>query len=146
MEMRNWVTPEVTVQGFEMNDYVAATCWRVGCQNNTTYYNNNSNAPYGNLWSHNEGPKDQPFSHGGDCSKAENNYFQVDANNNITFEFENSSEQGELKGGLDKWIDVNNDGIVNSKDVIYWFTYTGTRYWNHWGYVETVDDAHVNRS
>lgn len=31
MEMRNWVTPEVTVQGFDADEYVAA-CFKLSCE------------------------------------------------------------------------------------------------------------------
>lgn len=145
MEMRNWVTPEVTVQGFEMNDYVAATCWKVGCASNTTSWNSNSGAPGGNHWSESE-VKDQWFNHNGDCKEANNNYFRVDEDGTITFVYESSSEQGNLKGGFDYWDDRDGSKTVTENDVIYWYTANDTLRWNHWGYVQLVNPLHANRS
>lgn len=142
---KQWMEPRILVQAFAPNEYVS-TCWKVACSNNTTKDHQQSNAPYGDLWSNPEGPYDNPFSHEGDCSKAENNYFSVNANNDIVFEFEKSSEQGNLTGGYDAWVDVNENDKVDTGDVIYWFTQNLVRVWNHWGYVQSVDQAHINRS
>lgn len=136
--------PMAYEETFMANEYVA-TCWKVACQNNTTYSNRTSNAPYGNHWHKEEGPYDRPFAHGGDCYNVEKNYFQANGTN-ITFEFERNKDQGDLSGGFDYWEDVNNNNIVDENDVIYWNTDNGSRVWNHWGYVKSVDKAHINRS
>lgn len=141
---RTYNHPQVSVEEFTPNEYVAI-CWKVGCSNNTTFDNQKSNAPHGNLWKVTEGPYDAQFSHSGDCRNSGNNYFQAKGTN-ITFEFENNSQQGTLGGGFDKWIDANGNGTVDSNDVVYWHTSNDTRTWNHWGYVESVDKAHINRS
>lgn len=138
-------TPTACAEEFMPNEYVAV-CWSVGCKNNTTYRNHNSNAPYGNRWTVEEGPYDRPFSHDGDCRNASNNYFRGNADgSNLSFVYEDSHDQGNLSGGLDRWVD-NGDGVVGSGDVIYWHTSNGSRTWNHWGYVQTADSAHPNRS
>lgn len=144
---KTYVVPRMECETFEPNEYVA-TCWKVGCSNNTSYAtqgNDNSNAPYGNRWINSEGPYDRPFSHNGSCRTATNNYFKTNGTN-VTFEFENNSEQGTLYGGLDYWGDVNNNNVIDSGDVIYWHTSNTKRTWNHWGYVESVDSTHINRS
>ena len=121
--------PQVSVEAFTPNEYVAI-CWKVGCKNDTTQANQTSNAPYGNLWTVKEGSYDKEFNHDGDCRNPGNNYFQANGTN-ITFEFESNSQQGNLQGGFDHWEDVNSNGIVDSKDVVYWHTSNGTRTWNH---------------
>lgn len=141
---KQWTLPRILVQEFEANEYVAA-CWKVGCKNDTTFYKRKTNALYGSKWLGEEGPYDQPFSHDGDCRNAENNYFQANGTD-IKFEYETSGQQGKLTGGFDAWVDVDGDGIVDTGDVVYWYTSNGTRRWNHWGYVQTVDQAHTNRS
>ncbi|MGN0422043.1 MAG: hypothetical protein ACI4EY_04840 [Lachnospiraceae bacterium] len=141
---KEYVTPTMVGECFIANEFVS-TCWRVGCKNTTTQGNQNSNAPYSNMWKQNEGPYDNMFSHDGDCRNASNNYFQANGTN-IIFEFERNSEQGNLGGGFDNWVDVNNNNIVDTKDVVFWHTSNKERTWNHWGYVESVDAAHINRS
>ena len=141
---KQWTSPRILVQAFEANEYVAV-CWKVGCKNDTTFSNRHSNAPFGNLWSKGEGPYDDVFNHNGDCRIADNNYFNANGTN-ITFVEENTSAQPGLTGGFDHWEDVNSNGIVDTDDVIYWYTDNGYRRWNHWGYVETVDQGHINRS
>ena len=141
---KQWTLPCILVQAFEANEYVAV-CWKVGCGNNTTKHNQHSNAPFGNRWSGREGPYDNEFNHDGDCRIADNNYFNANGTN-ITFVEENTSAQPGLKGGFDYWQDVNSNSIVDTGDVIYWYTDNGYRRWNHWGYVETVDQGHINRS
>lgn len=145
---KKWEEPQIMVEAFEANEYVAA-CWKVGCSHNTSYGNQmssgGSNAPYGNQWGVTEGPYDDVFSHDGDCRHASNNYFQANGTN-IKFKFENNSNQGNLGGGFDSWKDVNGNGIVDQNDVVYWHTSNGSRTWNHWGYVETVDSSRVNHS
>lgn len=143
--------PMANIEEFAANEYVA-TCWKVGCSNNTTYRNHNSNAPYGNQWKQQEGRYNSAFSHNGTCRHAENNYFSA-IGTSITFKHEDTTGQGndnqgsELGGGFDYWYDKNGDNIVNAGDVVYWHTTNSEpRTWNHWGYVETVDKAHVNRS
>lgn len=142
---KEYVTPMITTEKFVANEYVAV-CWKIGCLNNTTRKNQTTNAPYGNKWTVDEGPYDDVFSHDGSCRVANNNYFYADKNNNITFNFETSSDQGKLLGGFDYWEDVNNNEKVDTNDVIYWHTSNGTRNWNHWGKVESVDEKHINRS
>ena len=92
------------------------------------------------------------FSHKGECRNASNNYFRGNSDgSNLEFHKETSSDQGELTGGFDDWIDVNGNGIVDGNggigsDVIYWYTSNGTRRWNHWGYVQSASSDHINRS
>lgn len=150
--MREYVRPMMTGETFAPNEYVAV-CWTVGCRNNTTYGNHNSNAPFGDYhWSGVEGPYDEVFSHTGDCSVSSNNYFQGNADGSgLSFVMETSSDQGNLTGGFDYWVDVNRNGIVDGNgsdgsDVIYWYTDNGSRRWNHWGYVQSAEDSHPNRS
>lgn len=146
-----WEEPRILVQEFIPNEYVAV-CWSVGCQNNTTFSNHNSNAPYGNHWSGREGGYDLPFSHDGDCRNAGNNYFRGNANGSgLEFVMETSHDQGNLSGGYDDWVDVNGNGMVDGNgsqgsDVIYWYTDNGSRRWNHWGYVQSAASGHPNRS
>lgn len=143
--MREYVRPMMTGETFAPNEYVAV-CWAVGCQNNTTYKNHKSNAPYGNLWNVEEGPYDSVFSHDGDCRNPGNNYFRGNADGSyLAFVYEDSQDQGNLTGGIDRWVD-NGDGIVGTGDVIYWHTSNGSRTWNHWGYVQSADGDHMNRS
>ncbi|MDY5783895.1 MAG: hypothetical protein SPK62_08305 [Gemmiger sp.] len=142
---QTWVTPCVNIQNFEANEYVAA-CWNVACQNNTTYYNRNSNAPDSSKWSGKEGPYDSVFSHEGTCTDSSNNYFRVDADGTVTFIEETTADQGSLKGGYDGYTDVNNNGVLDGGDYVYWYTDNGTRRWNHWGVAQTADAAHPNRS
>ncbi len=143
--MREYVRPMMTGETFAPNEYVAV-CWTVGCRNNTTYWNHDSNAPYGDLWNVEEGPYDRVFSHDGDCRNPGNNYFRGNADgSNLAFVYEDSQDQGNLTGGIDRWVD-NGDDIVGTGDVIYWHTSNGSRTWNHWGYVQSADGDHMNRS
>lgn len=142
---KRWEEPKIMVQEFLPNEYVAV-CWSVGCSNNTTFHHHCSNAPYGNQWSGTEGPYDEVFSHDGSCRNPENNYFSGNADGSgLRFVNEDSSDQGYLTGGFDKWIDANNNGIVDTRDVIYWYTDNGGRRWNHWGYVQSTS-SHPLRS
>lgn len=149
--MKAYITPMMTSEVFAPNEYIAV-CWQVACSNNTTYYNHHSNAPSIDRWSGVEGPYDDVFSHNGDCRNASNNYFRGNSDgSNLEFLMETSSDQGELTGGFDDWIDVNGNGIVDGNggkgsDVIYWYTRNGTRRRNHWGYVQSASSDHINRS
>ena len=151
MVRKEWVTPKAVVEEFEANEYVAA-CWSVGCRNDTTFSDHRSNTPYGNHWSGTEGPYDRVFSHEGDCRDAGNNYFRGNSDGSgLQFVMETSSDQGNLAGGFDYWVDVNRNGIVDGNgrwgsDVFYWYTDNGSRRWNHWGYVQSVASSHANRS
>ena len=146
-----WKNPSIQVQEFEPNEYVAV-CWSVGCRNDTTYYKQWSNAPYGNHWSGREGDYDKPFSHDGDCRDAGNNFFRGNADGSgLEFVLETSHDQGNLTGGFDYWYDTNSNGVVDGNgnsgsDVIYWYTDNGSRRWNHWGYVQSAESSHPNRS
>lgn len=42
----------------------------------------------------------------------------------MTFDFENSSEQGELSGGFTDYIDVDKSGSISDEDIIFWYTST----------------------
>lgn len=144
---KKWENPKIQVQEFMPNEYVAV-CWRVGCENDTTISKQYSNAlkAYGYHWNQPEGPYDSPFSHDGDCRIASNNYFRGSADgSDLEFVMETSSAQGNLGGGFDYWID-NGDKVVGTGDVIYWHTSNSERTWNHWGYVETAEASHPNRS
>lgn len=144
--MKKYIKPQLYAEIFIANEYISV-CWMVSCENKTTYWNHTSNATYGNLWSKREGPYDQSFSHDGSCRDASNNYFSGNSDgSNIQFIYESSSEQGNLTGGFDDWVDVNNNGTVDTGDVIYWYTSNGTRTWNHWGYVQSANSSHPNRS
>lgn len=149
---KTYESPAAYAEEFEANEYVAA-CWRVGCLNNTTRDQPVTNAPYGNLWTGREGPMDGKFNHNGDCRTASNNYFRGDMQN-LEFVYEQSSVSSDLKGGVDNVVDVDNNGVISSGDVIYWHTNTDdpdpvSGYivrWNHWGYVQGPGSDHPNRS
>lgn len=142
--MKAYVTPMMTSEVFTPNEYIAV-CWQVACkvgqgnygeygERQKWYYWNNQR-PYGNNCN----------DHTGSCSDAVNNIFTVDTNGNVTFDFENSSDQGALRGGFTDYIDNNNNNVIDSGDTIFWYTSTdqgGNRRWNHYGIVE----ATVNRS
>ena len=64
---------------------------------------------------------------------------------------EYNKDQGWLDGGFDYWDDRNNNGIVDTKDGIYWHTeskknnYWGQsfvdRRWNHYGILAPLDSS-----
>ena len=137
--MRTYTTPKMTSEQFAPNEYISA-CWQVAC----TVGNGN----YGEFgrqdnWSHWDGKA--PYgndcdNHTGSCSQAENNIFIVSDNGNVTFDFENSSEQGELSGGFTGYIDADESGSISDGDIIFWYTSTekkGKRRWNHYGTVKS---------
>lgn len=69
---------------------------------------------------------------------------------------EYNKDQGWLDGGFDYWDDRNNNGIVDTKDGIYWHTeskknnYWGQsfvdRRWNHYGILAPLDSSRPNHS
>ena len=141
--MRSWVKPRTEVQKFEANEYVAA-CWSVACKV--------GNGNYGGYnWSYWGGQK--PYGgecddHTGSCSEAGNNQFNVDANGNVSFYAEESSDQGSLNGGYTGYIDNNGNNVVDDGDKIFWYTLSGNRdrRWNHYGTVVNPTPEHPNRS
>ena len=147
--MREYMRPTMQGEVFAANEYVAV-CWRVGCKNNTSWHNKYTNAPDISGWGGvAEGPYDYPFSHDGDCRNPSNNYFRGDPNgDNIEFVMETTSgDLGNLSGGFCTWTDANSNGIVDTDDVIYWYTAANDgRRWNHWGRVQSTDLTHPNRS
>lgn len=140
---RRWETPKAIVEEFEANEYVAV-CWTVACKVGKGNYG-------GYNWSHWDGR--EPYGgnchdHTGSCSQASNNQFNVDANGNVSFYAENSSDQGSLNGGYTSYIDNNRNGEVDNGDIIFWYTLSGNgdRRWNHYGVVTNPTPDHPNRS
>lgn len=148
MERKTWVMPMTLVQKFEANETVAATqCFAIKCVQNTYRsqwnpafdYNTVSNAPE-NPWHQSESTGIPGFNHEGTChTNPEKNIFQVDGSSIVFI-----SEDG-LPGGLDAWIDVDNNDTVNEGDRIYWHTDgkmgLQSATWNHWGEVASVDPS-----
>lgn len=149
---KRWETPKAVVQEFEPNEYVAV-CWSVACAVGDGNYGNYAPsiswgvrnwsrwggvAPYGS----------QCHDHTGSCSQSKNNQFNVDANGNVSFYAENSSDQGSLNGGYTSYIDNNHNNQVDGGDIIFWYTLSGNsdRRWNHYGTVVGADPSHPNRS
>mgnify|MGYP002241509027 FL=1 len=129
----------MTSEQFAPNEYISA-CWQVACR-----VGNGNYGGYGWIddWSHWDGQPPYGSAHDdhtGSCSQAENNVFTVSDNGNVTFDFENSSDQGELSGGYTDYIDVDGSGSISNGDIIFWYTSTeesGSRRWNHYGIVRS---------
>lgn len=145
---KEWIEPQIMVQQFMANEYVA-TCWGVACCVGDGNYGGygwerwGGVAPYG----------DQCHDHRGSCSSASNNQFNADEKGNVSFYAENNAQQGTLSGGYTSYIDINESGKVDGGDIIFWYTlgsaddrnYNGRR-WNHYGTVVNADSSHPNRS
>lgn len=136
--MRTYTTPKMTSEQFAPNEYISA-CWQVACKVGDGDYGRYG---YRDKWRQWKGVA--PFGsncndHTGSCSKAENNVFTVDDNGNVTFDFENSSDQGTLYGGYTSYIDNNHNYTIDSGDTIFWYTLSSdsNRRWNHYGTVQS---------
>lgn len=135
--MRTYTTPKMTSEQFAPNEYISA-CWQVAC---TVGNGNYGGYNWFNQWSHWDGQRpygNNCHDHTGSCSQSENNVFTV-SGNRVTFYFENSSDQGELRGGYTDYIDRNNNNTIDEGDTIFWYTVSsnGDRRWNHYGTVES---------
>lgn len=138
-----WEIPQIMVQEFEANEYVAA-CWTVACRVGSGNYGGYTASCWGNT----EPYGDNCHDHTGSCSSAINNQFKVGANRKVSFYAENNDQQGTLNGGYTSYIDNNGNGIVDNDDIIFWYTLSGSgdRRWNHYGTVTAADPSHPNRS
>lgn len=143
-----WAEPKIAVQEFVPNEYVAA-CWQVGC---IVGYGNYGGYGWKNDWAMWGGTPPQggeaSHDHRGSCSIASNNQFNVDADGNVSFFAENSSDQGSLNGGYTGYSDNNGNNSIDNGDLIFWYTLDadGDRRWNHYGTVMNISADHPNRS
>ena len=159
MGRKTWVMPMTVVQKFEANEAVAATqCFQVACESDTTVsHNGNPGDPCAPMqpWEKREGNYNlfgwfmgyATFYHD-NCKTASNNIFRVE-DGKFTYIDETGGSASD--GGFTHWEDVNNNNIVDSKDVLYWWNQGNTSsgqptVWNHWGYVTTTDPKHPLRS
>lgn len=137
--MKTYIKPLMECEVFTTNEYVSA-CYTLACQAGTI-----SNPPYGYRWRQGEygGVTHSPLGTSGTCADANVNRIITDNNGVIMDIDEHNNEQGWISGGLDQWIDVNNNDICDNGDVIYWHTYSSNkdRRWNHWGYVSSYGNA-----
>lgn len=156
MGRKTWVKPMTLVQQFEANEAVAAEqCYGVACVSKTEYKTPVwesiiDESPHGWHWERNNGSgdglngglkSDLPGGchHRGACSHAENNIFRIDGMN-VVFVEENQSGNA-LDGGWDDSLDLNNNGVIDKGDVIYWHTTKDTYRYNHYGYVDALDPS-----
>lgn len=142
---KKWEEPSVMIQEFVPNEYVAA-CYTLACSVGPSH----TNAPYGFLWN---SPERGDVSHSsasesGTCADASANRIITNDNGVIVSIGEHNNQQGWLRAELDEWVDVNEDGICNPGDVIYWHTVSrnGDRRWNHWGYAAAEIASRPNHS
>ena len=155
MGRTTWVKPMTLVQKFEANEAVAATqCFQVACQSDTTIsHNGNPGDPCAPMqpWEKREGNYNlfgwfmgyASFYHD-NCLAASNNVFNVENGNIITYIDESGGSATE--GGFTHWQDVNENKVVDSGDVLYWWNQGNTSagqptVWNHWGTVITQDSS-----
>lgn len=140
---REYKHPQVVVEGFAPNEYVAA-CYTLACKVGSYGAPSESywNAPEKGKVSHSE------IGTAGTCGDENANRILTDDNGVIVSIQENNSQQGWINGALDKWIDVNSNGKCDAGDIIYWHTVSGNndRRWNHYGVAQTADANHPNHS
>lgn len=140
----NWIEPSIKIENFEPDEYVAA-CYKLACQ-----VGDSKTPQYGDLWKRPEygGVSHSPSGTIGTCADANANRIITNDSGVITSIDEHNNQQGWISGGLDRWIDVNDDNICNPGDIIYWHTYSNDkkRRWNHWGIAEATDPSHPNHS
>lgn len=145
MEKMNWKEPQIMVDCFQPDEYVAA-CFQLACLRGP-----DNQIPYGDLWSSSEYGMDIRHSVYG----TPNTCSDVNANRVVTSDggiFESVGEfnkiQGWIDGGVDVILDKNENGITDAGDIIYWHTLSAdrTRKWNHWGVLEQQDSNHPNHS
>lgn len=144
---KKWEEPKIQVQEFVANEYVAA-CYYLAC-NVGRGEKDASNGPY---WNGTEygGVDHAALGTSGTCADKTANRVITDeggllANSQVG---EYNKEQGWITGGIDTWLDTNNNGKVDADDVIYWHTVSKTndRRWNHKGTLELADKNHPNHS
>lgn len=137
--MRTYTTPKITSEQFVPNEYISA-CWQVACNIGNGNYGQYGYRDGWRYWNHQQPYGNNCHDHTGSCSQAENNVFTVSDDGNVTFNFENSSDQGELSGGYTDYIDEDESGSISNGDIIFWYTSTeqnGRRRWNHYGTVQS---------
>lgn len=136
---KNYETPKVLVQEFEVDEYIAA-CLYIGCDWNEA-----------NAWeAAHKSPSD--ITHSGTECGTPSHQVLIDSNNDgyIDAMYENSTQQGRLDCTLFKTDDYDEVADFNSIKVgatVYWRTYAADgRYWSHQGTADAQDPAHPNRS
>lgn len=138
---KNYETPKVLVQEFEVDEYIAA-CWGVKCYTDdaNNWEKDHFNYNYPDLWH-------DPDS----CGKSSHQVLYDDDNN----------------GSPDRMMEVDTKGLgtlqcylytddtyktpklyesVHSGETIYWITKAGKKTWHHQGYVYDTVPGHPNRS
>lgn len=142
-----WSTPEVMVQVFEPNEYVAA-CWGVGCSvdDANQIEKNMKNYDYPNLY------------HGKDhCGTSGNQVIYDDNNDNVADRMVEVGTDGLGNLSCKLYTDSNYSttraiSTVKVGDIIYWTTTATdqnghrTRVWHHVGQVFSSVPGHPNRS
>lgn len=105
-------------EAFVANEYVA-TCYGLAC---SVGFGNSGDK--GNKWKYDE--KDSVFHEhdfvSGTCTDASANRVITNDGSVVKSVSEYNKDQGWLDGGFDYWDDRNNNGIVDTKDGIYWHT------------------------
>lgn len=159
MGRKTWVKPMTMVQKFEANEPVAASaCFQVACKSDVYYstawdkHTGDPGDPCAPMqpWGKKEGNYNllgwfmgyASFYHE-NCHTASKNIFNVE-NGVITYIDESGGSATE--GGFTHWQDVNENKVVDSGDVLYWWNQGNTSagqptVWNHWGTVTTQDSS-----
>ena len=141
---RNYNSPLLMIEEFAPNEYVSS-CYQVKCLVGKKNYGG-----YGwDKWSGLEPYGKDCHNHTGECSIAQNNYFDF-VNGTVSFIHENKNNGEELGGSYTDYIDNNKNNIVDAGDTIFWYTRSywknDERQWNHYGTVESVNPNHPNHS
>lgn len=149
---RMYEMPMAYEEAFVANEYVAA-CYGLAC---SVGFGNSGDK--GNKWKYDE--KGSVFHEhdfvSGTCTDASANRVITNDGSVVKSVSEYNKDQGWLDGGFDYWYDRNNNGIVDTKDGIYWHTeskknnYWGQsfvdRRWNHYGILAPLDSSRPNHS
>lgn len=141
---RAYEIPMACAEEFIPNEYIVA-CYTLAC-----VVGDGKTPPYGKLWDECERGtvSHSPSGTAGTCGDATANRIITNSSGVIVSIDEHNNQQGWISGGLDEWIDVNDNDVCDPEDVIYWHTYSKDRKrrWNHWGYAAAEDPNRPNHS
>lgn len=150
---KTYVRPQIMIENFTPNNYVAA-CYKISCDIGGSTGGNNTldTALWNNHPEKGHGQNEQGIHAAdgtpGTCADASANRILTDAGGLLsgTSVGEYNKAQGWLNGTIETWTDSNHNGIVDTGDIIYWSTTSSTKRWNHRGVIQGTVAGHPNHS
>ena len=145
MTKKEYVTPIMTEEVFEADEYVAA-CWGVAC----AYGVQGKDDGMVDLVDVRSSVNHRKHSSGVGCGYETNQYIVVDDNGKVSMIETGTDNLGHLActitdAGWNNTVTLSQSDL-NSTSVIYWTTSAGNRTWHHMGYVNLKDGNSSNHS